>query len=278
MAIVKVLFGIGLGAALGYIGFVTLLSAVQYAFEARAALASVSDVGALDGGMAKVRGTVEADEAMPATVGDRPTVVSAIDRSTWTGGLGNDWDEQETLYRMVPFNLSDETGTVRVTATDDLHEDAFAHVETTAAVQVEADEDVPVAVDAAFEGGQRGWQVSRLDDPGVDDHNGTVTADGGEPVTGDGGIDARSLLNRGIRQRFVERSVSPGDEVYVVGSVETVDGETALTNGGLVFGVFEEPRRGAVFTSFGLTVFFALIALVSGAALFTLGRDLLALL
>lgn len=282
MGFVTVVLGLAFGAVVAYIGLLTLTSAVFYGNEVRAALKSVAEIGATDGGMTKIRGTVtEIDATIDPAVTDEPTVASSLTRSVRegvTGALGS-WDESRRVDRMVPFRVEDETGTVLVDPTHELEEEALEEVRRSTSVEFDAGEPVPGRItDVFLPAGERQAverAVEELDGFDEDDRERLAPAGGasasGKNVESDGGT-----VTGDAAQRFEERYVSPGDEVYVIGNLETDEsGERRVTNGGLLFRVLTEKRSGVVVGYLGYSLFFSIVTLVLAVLLKNLVQDLI---
>lgn len=267
MGLVTIVLGIGMAGVVAYIGLLTLTSTVFYAYETRAALRSPTDIEAVDSGLTKVRGTVaEHETTMDPAVADSPTVVSSITRSVRddvTGTLSNYTDERR-VDRLVPFRVEDETGEILVEPTNELEDEALEAVERSETAEFDAGEPVPDPIEDAFrtvEDSRAEQVIEELGDADiaddVEDATSSDTSESPEKVETDGGTSSPT-----VAQRFEERYVSPGDEVWVVGDVETNDaGERRLTNSGLLFRVLTDERNGAVFGYLGYTLLFALITL-----------------
>lgn len=282
MGLVTVVLGIGFGLVVAYIGMLTLTSAIFYGNEVRAALKSVTDIGTADGGLTKIRGTViEADETIDPAVTDESTVVSSVTRSVKegvTGALGS-WDETYRVDRMVPFRIEDETGTVLIDPTDELEEEALEEVHQSTSAEFDVEEVVPNRIENVFSPANEEQAVARvvneLDGFDGDDHEQNAAAVGAPASTGNVESDGGTVTSD-VAQRFEERHVSPGDEVYVIGQLETDEsGERRVTNGGLLFRILTEKRTGAVFGHLGYSLLFALITLFLAVLLKNLVQDLI---
>ncbi|WP_132060188.1 hypothetical protein [Halorussus amylolyticus] len=282
MGLVTVVLGIGLGLVVAYIGMLTLTSAIFYGNEVRAALKSVTEIETADGGLTKIRGTVtEADATIDPAVTDESTVVSSVTRSVKegvTGALGS-WDETYRIDRMVPFRVEDETGTVLVDPTDELEEEALEEVHRSTSTEFDAGEVVPNRIENVFSPASEEQAVARvvneLDGFDGDDREQNAAAVGAPASTGNVESDGGTVTSD-VAQRFEERHVSPGDEVYVIGQLETDEsGERRVTNGGLLFRILTEKRNGAVFGHLGYSLLFGLITLFLAVLMKNLVQDLI---
>lgn len=282
MGLVTVILGIAFGIVVGYIGLMTLTSAVFYGNEVRAALKSVAEIGTTDGGLTKIRGTVtETDATIDPAVTDGPTVMSSVTRSVKEGvtGVLGSWDETHRVERMVPFRVEDETGTVLVDPTDELKDEALEGVERSASVEFDAGEAVPRRIADVFAPAGQGQAVERaingLDEFGEDDRDQIAAMVGAPASVGNVESDGGTVTSD-VAQRFEERHVSPGDEVYVIGNVETDEsGERRVTNSGLLFRVLTEERSGVVAGYLGYSLFFTVVTLVLAALMKNLIQGLI---
>lgn len=282
MGLVTVILGTAFALVVAYIGMLTLTSAVFYGNEVRHALKSVTDIGATDGGSTKIRGTVtEVDATIDPVVTDEPSVISSVTRSVRegvTGALGS-WDEACRVDRMVPFRLEDETGTVLVDPTHELEEEAFEGVERSTSVEFDAGESIPGRITDAFRPSSGAQAIERTVDElegfDEDDREQIAAATGASPTDGNVKSDG-GTVSSDVAQRFEERHVSPGDEVYVIGQLETDEsGERRVTNGGLLFRVLTEKRNGVVVGYLGYSLFFALVTLLLAVLMKNLVQDLI---
>lgn len=282
MGFLTVVLGIGMAVVVGYIGFFTLVSTVFYAYEVYAALKSTTDIKATDSGLTKIHGTVlEHDRTMEPAVTDEPTVVSSILHSVRAGGSGvlGSWDEERQVDRLVSFRVEDETGTILVNPTDELNEEALEAVEQSVSTEFDAGETVPRRIMDAFRPADENSAVERLaeelGDADATDHGGNATAtdtsENADGIETDGGT-----MFGNVAQKFEERYVSPGDEVYLIGDVETDEsGERRLTNDGLLFRILTKKRNGVILGYLGYSSLFALITLILAVLMKNLIRDLI---
>lgn len=282
MGLVTVILGIAFGLVVAYIGLLTLTSAVFYGNEVRAALKSAAEVGTTDGGLTKIRGTVtEVDATIDPAVTDEPTVISSVTRSVKegvTGALGS-WDETYRVDRMVPFRVEDETGTVLVDPTHELEEEALEGVERSTAIEFDAGESVPGRIADVFLPAGEEQAIERAVDEleGFDeDDPERIAAAVGAPASAENVESDGGTVIGDAAQRFEEHHVSPGDEVYVIGNLETDEsGERRVTNGGLLFRVLTEKRNGVVVGYLGYSLFFALVTLLLAVLMKNLVQDLI---
>lgn len=269
MGLLTVVLGIAMAVVVGYIGILTLTSTVFYAYEVRAALKSPTDIETASSGLTKIRGTVlEHEKTMEPAVADDPTVVSSITHSVRDGGSGmlGSWDEERRVERLVPFRVEDETGTILVDPTDELDEEALEAVVQSESVEFDAGEEVPRRIRDVFRPTDQNSAVERiadeLEDADATDRGGDTTGTDASESTGGIETDGGTMLGN-VAQRFEERYVSPGDEVYLIGDVETDEsGERRLTNDGLLFRVLTKKRNGVIVGYLGYSLFFALVTLL----------------
>lgn len=263
MDIATVLIGLVLAVVGGYIGVLVAFTTFWYALEAWAALKSVTQIGDVEDGLVKIKGTVrEAETTLPAAVTENPTVLSDIVRSTKEGMVVGSWEDHQQLLRMVPFRVEDDTGSVLVSLSNDPEEEAFEDVDQTSSVEVDAGEAVPEPVASAFDAeGEMDFDHMLEEIRDDDDVDEELLEAVEELAEADEDTDLGEQMQLDRPQRFKERHLQPGDEVYVIGQAST--DETGVTiSDDLVFRVLTEKRDLAVFSHASVSFLFALISLV----------------
>lgn len=220
----------------GGIALVAVVIAYELFERVRTGFLSVTPVADVTDGVQKVRGTVVADQPLPPAVADEPTVMSLITVSRQEGLSGKamgSWEEHQELLRAVSFEVRDESGSLPVEHVDEPHQSGYRGVTRDAVVQLEGGADVPAAIDEAFTGSETDLDavIETLEESSEE-------ADEAETEDASDVLADVSPLKTGTPQKFEERYVAPGDEVYVVGGV--TDGR--LTNESSTFQVLHGPR------------------------------------
>lgn len=245
MSLLTLAFAAIVTVVLGAVSLLSLVAAYDFLARTRSGLLAPTPADEVDDGLVKVRGTVTADATLDPAVADTETVMSRIVLSRQEGLSGKvtgSWEESRELLRAVPFEVADDSGRVPVEHADEPHRSRYKHLSRTATVELDGNEAVPDAIDAAFTdtGPDLDAVVEALE--AEDDEESAELADELREAQPDGGaadvLEESSPLRTGVPQRFEETYAAPGDEVYVVGTA--TDGR--ITNRSGTFQVLHEPR------------------------------------
>lgn len=245
MSLLTLAFSAVVTVVLGAVSLLALAAAYDFLGRTRTGLLDPTPAGEVSDGLVKVRGTVTAESTLDAAVADSETVMSRIVLSRQEGLSGKvtgSWEEAKELLRAVPFEVTDDSGSVTVAHDDEPHRSGYKGLSRTATVELDGGAEVPDAIDAAFTdpGPDVEAVVEALEEEA--DEESVELAEELRRARTDGGaadvLEETSPLRAGVPQKFEETFAAPGDEVYVVGRAE--DGR--ITNRSGTFQVLHEPR------------------------------------
>lgn len=245
MSLLTLAFAGVVTAILGVVSLLSLAAAYDFLGRTRTGFLDPTPAGDVDDGLVKVRGTVTAESTLDPAVADAETVMSRVVLSRQeglSGAVTGSWEEAKELLRAVPFEVTDDSGSVPVAHEDDPHRSGFRGLSRTTTVELEGGEEIPDGIDRAFaDPGPDVETVIEALEAEADEESAELAEELRQAQTDGGSADVlqeSSPLRAGVPQRFEEEFAAPGDEVYVIG--KAADGR--ITNRSGTFQVLHEPR------------------------------------